>query len=236
MCSLTICRKSGSLKTSPLGDSIVRLASSRASRCPSRACDRDASRSAETHMRAPHLRIVVGTLFCFIVASKLFAADGNDFIEFRVIVPPRFYAPQNIWPKRPAYLVIRSAAEWIAYWSAPDRLSVALSAEVSADPAAQVPPPEVDFDRYILLVVSTGPKPTLGYTVSISSIIRQPTGGVVVSVLDVGPGGGDQCAVMAMVSHPMVFALIPKTQEPIRFLIHQVKRDCSPPRTIDAER
>jgi hypothetical protein len=188
-------------------------------------------------VRAPHFRIIVGTLFCFIVASKLFAADRNGFIEFRVIVPPKFYAPQNVWPKCPAYLVIRSAAEWIAYWSAPDRLSVALSADRSADPAAQVPPPEVDFDRYTLLAVSTGPKSTLGYTVSISSIIRQPTGGVVVSVLDVGPGGGNQCAIMEMVSHPMVFALIPKRQEPIRFLIRQVKTDCNnPPRTIDAER
>jgi hypothetical protein len=184
-------------------------------------------------VRAPQLKCIVVAIICFITSS-IFAADAGGFIWFSVIAPPKFYAPENILPKAPAYLVVRSAPEWIAYWSAPDRLSLILDADRSADPASHVPPPEIDFDRYTLLAVSTSPKPSLGHSVSISSIIRQPTGGILVSILDVAPAGGGLCAVMSMVSHPMVAALIPKTQEPIRFLIRHVTSDCIPPRTIDA--
>lgn len=181
-----------------------------------------------------HFNIMIATCVWSLLTSTLSAADGNSFIEFSVIVPQRFYSPQNWFPTDPAYLVIRSNAEWIGYGSTTGRLSRAPGAGRPADPTAHVPPPEVDFDRYTLLAISTGPKPSLGYSVSISSVVRDKAQ-ITVTVLDVGPGGS-QCAIMSMISHPMVFALIAKTQEPIRFEIHQVQTDCNiPPRTIDGE-
>jgi hypothetical protein len=184
---------------------------------------------------ARHLSLIVGTVLYSMATSNVVGSDGNGFLEFRVIGPPKFYSPYNIFPKDPAYLVIRSSAEWIAYWSAPGRLSLPVSPGVPADPAGHVPPPEVDFDQYTLLAVSTGPKPILGYAVTISSIIRKQARGIVVSVLDVGPGGS-QCGFLPAASYPMVFALISKTEEPIRFQISDVKTDCNiPPRTIDTQ-
>jgi hypothetical protein len=103
-----------------------------------------------------------------------------------------------------------------------------------SDPTAHVPLSDVDFDRFMLLVVSTGPKGSSGYAVSISSIFREEARGIVVSVLDVGPG--NQCAVMSIVSYPEVFALIPKTEESIRFQIAEAKTDCNNPRTINGEK
>lgn len=186
-------------------------------------------------MNARHLRLMVGTVLCLMATSNVVASDGNGFVEFRVIGPQKLYSPHTVFPKDPAYLVIRSSAEWIAYWSAPGRLLLPVSPGVPADPAAHVTPPDVDFDQYTLLAVSTGPKPSSGYAVTISSIIRKQARGMVVSVLDVGPGG-NQCAVLSTVSYPMVFALISKTEEPIRFQISEVKTDCNnPPRTIDTE-
>jgi hypothetical protein len=178
-----------------------------------------------------HLGLMVGTVLCLMATSNVVASDGNGFIEFRVIGPQKLYSPHGVFPKDPAYLVIRSSAEWIAYWSAPGRLSLPVSPGVPAVPTA----PDVDFDQYTLLAVSTGPKPSLGYAVTISSIIRKQAGGMVVSVLDVGPGGS-QCAVLSAVSYPMVFALLSKTEEPIKFQILEVKTDCNnPPRTIGTE-
>jgi PrcB C-terminal len=130
-------------------------------------------------------------------------------------------------------LVIRSAAEWVAFWSVPGRLSSPVpNLGQPADPTIHVPAPDGDFEHFTLLAV-VGLKPTGGYAVSISSI-REQDAGVLVSVLDVGPGAG--CAVTSIVTYPSVYALIPKTDEPVRFQISQVKTDCNiRPRIIDGE-
>jgi hypothetical protein len=181
-------------------------------------------------MSSQSLRLIIGTFLCATLASNALPRDGSGLIEFRVIVPQSL--PWHLFPNVPAYLVIQSSAEWIAYWSVPGRLSRPIPIGQPSDPTAHAPPSDVDFDRFTLLVVSTGPKGSLGYAVSISSIIREEARGIVVSVLDVGPGG-NQCAVMSMLSYPMVFALIPKTEESIRFQISEVKTDCNNrPRTI----
>jgi hypothetical protein len=184
-------------------------------------------------MSSRSLRLIAGAFLCVTLASNALARDGSGFIEFRVIVPQSL--PWHLFPNVPAYLVIRSSAEWIAYWSVPGRLSMPIPIGQPSDPTAHVPLSDVDFDRFTLLVVSTGPKGSSGYAVSISSIFREEARGIVVSVLDVGPGG-NQCAVMSIVSYPEVFALIPKTEESIRFQIAEAKTDCNnPPRTINGE-
>jgi hypothetical protein len=166
--------------------------------------------------------IALGFLYSMLVANVL-AADKNGIIEFRVIDPQRLHFQFRAYPMGPGYMVFRSAAEWIAFWDVPGRLSS----------PAHVLAPDVDFEHFTLLAVG-GPKPTGGYQVSITSI-REQAGGILVSVLDVGPGG-EGCAVTSMVMFPRVFALIPKTDEPVRFQISQAKSDCNiPSRTIDGE-
>ena len=79
-----------------------------------------------------------------------------------------------------------------------------------------------------------GPKPSSGYAVSISSV-REQVAGILVSMLDVGPGGAG-CAVATMITYPSIFAVIPKTDEPVKFQISQAKTDCNIPlRTIGGE-
>jgi hypothetical protein len=161
--------------------------------------------------------IPLGFLFPLLFANVL-AAEKTGFIEFQVIDPQRLHF-HGAGQRGIAYMAFRSAAEWIAFWSVPG--------------SAHVLAPDVDFQHFTLIAVG-GPKSTGGYQVSITSI-REQAGGLLVSVLDVGPGG-QGCAVTSMVMYPRVFALIPKTDEQVRFEISQAKSDCNiRSRTIDGK-
>src|SRR6266478_3953055 len=59
-------------------------------------------------------------------------------------------------------------------------------------------PPAVDFDKFTLLVVTSGTKPTLGYSVLFQDTFEFPNE-LRVHVLDVGTRG---CATGQMVTHP----------------------------------
>jgi hypothetical protein len=179
------------------------------------------------------VRTLAGSFLCSMLGANVLAADKTGFIEFRVIVPQRPYFPFASFPQVPAYLVIRSSADWIAFWSVPGRLSSPVPNVGHLDPIAHVPAPDVDFEHFTLLAV-VGRKPSSGYAVSISSV-REQGAGILVSVLDVGPGGAG-CAVATMITYPSIFAVIPKTDEPVRFQISQAKTDCNIPlRTIGGE-
>jgi len=178
------------------------------------------------------LRLIATGLICSAVASLIFAADTGP-IDFRVFVPQTHYLPFGSWPMVPAYLAIRSPAEWVRFWSVAGRLSLPI--QNPGQPIvshSNVPAPDVDFERFTLLAVYMGPMSSGGYSVLIRSVRKQPPG-ILVSVVEIVPG--PQCAVTSMVTYPNVFALISKTDEPIRFEL-LTKADCNtPPRTFSDE-
>ncbi len=166
--------------------------------------------------------------------GSAFATEKSRLLEFRVIFPAAVTFPFGRSPAVPAYLAIHSSEEWITFWSASGRLSPP-SPRVGqpADPDAHVPLLDVDFEHFTLLAVE-GPKPTGGYSLSISSIRRQATG-ILVTVLDVSPGGVG-CATTQVITYPAVFALIPKTDEPVNFQVEHAKADCNiRPTMIESE-
>jgi hypothetical protein len=170
-------------------------------------------------MIRPILRIAGCALLFFLLTSTAFAAGGS--MDFRVFVPKSPYFPLGTSPGVPAYLAIRSSAEWVAFWSAPGRL------QRGRDPVRStidVSRPDIDFDHFTLLFVSPGPKPSGGYSVAISSIWEMGDQ-IRVSIISVSPLGTN-CAQTTMDAHPAVWALIAKTQVPIVFDVSEAGSDC----------
>ena len=65
------------------------------------------------------------------------------------------------------YIAVRSRVEWVAYW---DPLRPRIWQTPTTTTAPIVPQPEVDFSKYIVLVASSGCKPSGGYKVQFHSI------------------------------------------------------------------
>ena len=122
---------------------------------------------------------------------------------------------------RPAtYTAVRSRDEWAAYWE-PLRPRIWQTPTMATAPT--VPQPEVDFAKYIVLVASSGCKPSGGYKVQVDSI-QQDNSGLTVNVIETEPGKG--CAVTAMVTRPTMHVLIPQTARKIRFRISKAIFNC----------
>jgi hypothetical protein len=157
-------------------------------------------------------------VFSFLsVFSFLFSplANADDAVVFQII-HLRASAPNS-----PAGVAIRSRGEWESFLK---NSQVTLQSPETASP--------IDFDQYTLLVASSGVKPNGGYSIVFTSIREtrradMPT--LTVSLLDLGPG---ICPTTQELAHPIAFALIPKTDETIRFVISKADRDCNTASTI----
>jgi hypothetical protein len=141
-------------------------------------------------------------------------AMAGDDIDFQVIHPRIGPLPAG-----PSYLAIRSAEQWVAFSN-------------SSSKALSLPP--VDFSQYTLLIASPGAKGSSGYSILFSSIsertITTDTGGTItVSLLNMRAVG---CPELTEITHPIAFALIPRTLKPIKFLVFEVNQDCSNHPTI----
>jgi hypothetical protein len=92
----------------------------------------------------------------------------------------------------------------------------------------------VDFDRFTLLLITDGPKPTPGYSTTISSIWDMGSR-IRVTVINVSPVFDNTCAVTPVQTNPTVVALIPKATKPIVFdVIEATTKGCSGHRAIES--
>ncbi len=152
---------------------------------------------------------ITETLSKFFAARRLFAsmalilltghpARASASIDFQVIhsVPLR--------SEGPVFAAIGSQAEV-------DALNRKLA--VAHDEPAFLGPlgPEVDLQRFTLLVIGLGKKPSGGYAVVVSSV-RESKEAILVNVLEIRP---EKCAVIALITYPSTFLLIPKTIRPV---------------------
>jgi hypothetical protein len=152
-------------------------------------------------------------------------------IDFQVIHLPR------IGGSEVHFLAVRSQDEWLKFWR---RGSVEPTLSGTPQPATALwpPPPKVDFTRYILLVASTGVKPSSGHSdvfISVDAIPASMTGPVTskkdvttVHILELEPGN---CPAFAHLADSVSYALIPQTANEIRFIVSNADSDCNTPVT-----
>jgi hypothetical protein len=138
-------------------------------------------------------------------------------------------------PRSPSYFSIRSQDELVAWWNMPDSDVFQAPPVPTGNPehpftAPNRPMPEIDFDRYTLLVAKAGVKPSGGFDVVFASLTDLST--LSVGVLETTPG--HDCVSATVLIHPVAMALIPHTDKPISFRIATAVVDCSAHRAVES--
>jgi hypothetical protein len=150
-------------------------------------------------------------------------------IDFQVVHPP--HSPLV---GQPAYFTVRSKEQWLEWWNA--KVTERLPASTPEQPAqsiqARPPPPDIDFEHSILIVASSGAKLGTGNSIAFIAIFRIPSG-IVASVQETAQRGS--CVISTAVSIPVAIALIPRTDEAIRFRVASAESDCANIKTIDSQ-
>lgn len=109
--------------------------------------------------------------------------------------------------------VIRSRAEWEAFWD-----------ELTEGRRPQPRVPSIDFDREIAIVAAMGQQPTGGHSIRIDEVRRTPAGLSAV-VVETTPGPG--CVVTQAVTAPVHVTRVAVTDRPVRFVEQERVQDCS---------
>jgi hypothetical protein len=149
-------------------------------------------------------------------------------VDFQVIHLPRNGGSEV------HYLAVRSQDEWTRFWQT-GSLEPTLSG--APQPATARPsPPKIDFTRFILLIASTGVKPSSGYSNVFTSVDTLPASMAgappsknpvtLVHIVEIGPGS---CPVLTALMGSVSYALIPQTTNEIRFSISRADSNCSVP-------
>jgi hypothetical protein len=147
-----------------------------------------------------------------LVVTGCAAAPSFDLTLTRIAPGATAYEANSGFTS-PANLVVRDQAALEALW-----------ATVHANVTPRPPAPIVDFGRYLIVARAMGPRPTGGYDVVISNLIRQGQE-FVVQVRETQPGAG--CGVTQAVTSPVDVARIMRTDDAIKFAIATDIRNCS---------
>ena len=154
----------------------------------------------------------IAVLLAAIHASAV-AVAREPWIDFQVISDLDFRS------SKPIYTAIHSQDELIALRNSEDGHSLNDTLTAKPDPKALV-----DFQKYELLIASSGTKPNSGYSLAFTSV-RDVGVEVLVSVLDIGPGVS--CPTAQEISHPRIFALIPKSDKRVTFSVSRATVECN---------
>jgi hypothetical protein len=115
------------------------------------------------------------------------------------------YRDKNSGLDQPVRCVVRRAEEWAALWAA------IRQRHLESPPT---PPPAVDFETSMVLVVAMGSQSSTGYGIGIINV-RRTESGLVVTVLRYTPG---RCRVGAAFTEPVHALSIPRDDIPIHFI------------------
>lgn len=119
--------------------------------------------------------------------------DGGEGVEFHVL-----FAEQHSASREPLEHVIRDADEWRDRW-----------AQVVADRHPPPEPPEVDFEREMVVLVGIGERGTGGYHVQIVEV-RADDGALRVVFRERIPG--DSCVVPRVLTAPITAVTVSRTE------------------------
>ena len=157
-------------------------------------------------------------LVAMFYAVRIFAAD-IQLLPYQVYVPQENFSPYDDGPDRPVSLALKSAEEWRKLW-------IEIEPRLSRDAAQRgsYSLPNLDFSSYTLLVVASGSRPSGGFTVGFETV-REYSSHIEVTAYELRPIGAN-CIVTAIVTHPIAFALIPRTTKPVRFHVTRADIAC----------
>jgi hypothetical protein len=110
-----------------------------------------------------------------------------------------------------ARVVVRDAAEWTRY------------RDLLAGAPGGAPPPTVDFERDMVIVVALGQRPTGGYEIEVSQVVRADTL-LTVTVTETTPGRS--CMTTQAFTAPAVAVRVPRFVGQVRFSEVQRTREC----------
>jgi PrcB C-terminal len=132
---------------------------------------------------------------------------------------PNLYFGTNDGPDTPTYTAIQSEREWRSLWS---EIEPRIARDMEQKGPHPFPP--VDFTRRTLLVAALGTKPTGGYSVSIHSVVENPSR-ITVNVTELRPAKG--CPVTLTSTHPIALVVIPRTSKPVGFSTTEAELICN---------
>ena len=112
-----------------------------------------------------------------------------------------------------SFTTIRDAVRWEDMWR-----------RLTARHGPPRPPPQIDFNQEMALVVTLGTQRTGGYTITIDAAIDR---GSVVEAHVSRRAPGRECGVTAALTAPADVAIVPRREVEVRMLAHDSVRDCS---------
>jgi hypothetical protein len=119
--------------------------------------------------------------------------------------------------------IVRSQAEWSAYLEPFFKPRSEVAATIT--PYPPIPDPPIDFDKFTLLIASSGTKPTGGYSIEFASI-RDEGATLVASVIETVPG--KFCGLTQTVTRPTAEVLIARTTKQVEFEVSTTIHECPP--------
>lgn len=136
--------------------------------------------------------------------------DGLPFRRFHDSVARYFNFATGIY--EPRNFVVRSQAEWEGIWR-----------RITASHGDRPPPPEVDFQREMLLVSAMGPQPSGGFRARIERVLD---GGAELEAQVVHTSPGPRCGAIAAITHPIDIVVVAASPKPVRWLVRREATDC----------
>ncbi len=109
--------------------------------------------------------------------------------------------------------VLRTAEEWVEYWTL-------FYGNVSPPPQA----PTISFGSEMVVVATSGSKPTGGYSIQIEGVF-EANGEVLVAVVETSPGAG--CMSTQALTAPATAVRVQSSGAPVRFVERSEETPCS---------
>jgi hypothetical protein len=107
--------------------------------------------------------------------------------------------------------VVRDTLAWRTWW------------DLLTGRNGNTPPPSVDFDTDMIVLVGSGNHSVNGFKVRIDSIVRR-RGALAIHVIDVGPG--ERCPAGTWPNQPVVAVRVARHAETSRFIIRTLRTRC----------
>ena len=158
------------------------------------------------------------------ITACVSAVAGNGTVDFQVVHDmggPAFPGA--------AFLAINNRDDLVSYVNTRSSMLPPQAVVGASVPSSPRVPPDIDFNKYTLLVYSRGA--STGHSIFFGEI-REFDSEIRVRVFDMSPGPG--CAVAQMIAFPGAVALIPHTLKTIRYQTSQASFECSPPHDVVA--
>jgi len=144
-----------------------------------------------------------------VIGALLVAAKDAEFetVNFQTVIKS-----QSSGHQFQASYLIGNQEQWNILWS-----------KIRAGTIPREPPPEVDFNRYILLAHFMGARPSSGYEVEFVELFERGNK-LYVRVLEIHPG--PNCLTLTVITRPFHAIKVPRTEKQIEFMVFRTIRDC----------